>query len=34
MARVNHTLALVGFTLAAALGLATLWRIIRTPGGL
>ena len=34
MARVNHTLAVVGFLLAAALGLVMLWRIIRTPGGL
>jgi predicted unusual protein kinase regulating ubiquinone biosynthesis (AarF/ABC1/UbiB family) len=34
MARVNHTLALVGFLVAAALGLIMLWRIVRTPGGL
>jgi ubiquinone biosynthesis protein len=34
MARVNHTLALVGFLTAAALGLLMLWRIARTPGGL
>jgi len=34
MARVNHTLALVGFLVAAALGLVMLWRIVRTPGGL
>ena len=34
MARVNHTLSLVGFSLAAALGLYMLWRIARTPGGL
>jgi hypothetical protein len=34
MARVNHTLAVVGFLAAAALGLYMLWRIMRTPGGL
>ncbi len=34
MARVNHTLSLVGFLCAAALGLYMLWRILRTPGGL
>ena len=34
MARVNHTLAVVGFLVAAALGLVMLWRIVRTPGGL
>jgi hypothetical protein len=34
MARVNHTFAVVGFVIAATLGLYTLWRIIRTPGGL
>jgi predicted unusual protein kinase regulating ubiquinone biosynthesis (AarF/ABC1/UbiB family) len=34
MARVNHTIALVGFLCAAALGLYMLWRILRTPGGL
>ena len=34
MARINHTLSLVGFSLAAALGLYMLWRIARTPGGL
>jgi ubiquinone biosynthesis protein len=34
MARVNHTLAVVGFLVAAALGVYMLWRIIRTPGGL
>ena len=34
MARVNHTFAVVGFAVAAALGLYTLWRIVRTPGGL
>jgi hypothetical protein len=34
MARVNHTLSVVGFILAAALGLYMLWRIARTPGGL
>ena len=34
MARVNHTLSLVGFLCAAGLGLYMLWRILRTPGGL
>jgi predicted unusual protein kinase regulating ubiquinone biosynthesis (AarF/ABC1/UbiB family) len=34
MARVNHTLSVVGFIAAAALGLYMLWRIARTPGGL
>jgi ubiquinone biosynthesis protein len=34
MARVNHTLAVVGFVAAAALGVYMLWRIMRTPGGL
>jgi ubiquinone biosynthesis protein len=34
MARVNHTLAVVGFLAAAGLGLYMLWRILRTPGGL
>jgi hypothetical protein len=34
MARVNHTLSVVGFLAAAALGLYMLWRILRTPGGL
>jgi predicted unusual protein kinase regulating ubiquinone biosynthesis (AarF/ABC1/UbiB family) len=34
MARVNHTLSVVGFVGAAALGLYMLWRIARTPGGL
>jgi hypothetical protein len=34
MARVNHTLAVVGFIAAAAMGLYMLWRILRTPGGL
>ncbi|HEV7641801.1 MAG TPA: AarF/UbiB family protein [Gaiellaceae bacterium] len=34
MARVDHTLAVVGFLAAAALGLYMLWRILRTPGGL
>ena len=34
MARVNHTLSVVGFLAAAALGLYMLWRIMRTPGGL
>ena len=34
MARVNHTVSLVGFGVAAALGLYMLWRIFRTPGEL
>ena len=34
MARVDHTVALVGFLLASALGLYMLWRILRTPGDL
>ena len=34
MARVDHTLSVVGFALAATLGLYVLWRIARTPGGL
>jgi predicted unusual protein kinase regulating ubiquinone biosynthesis (AarF/ABC1/UbiB family) len=34
MARVNHTLSVVGFVAAAALGVYMLWRIMRTPGGL
>jgi predicted unusual protein kinase regulating ubiquinone biosynthesis (AarF/ABC1/UbiB family) len=34
MARVNHTLSVIGFLAAAGLGLYMLWRIARTPGGL
>ncbi len=34
MARVNETLAVVGFILSGALGLFELWRILRTPGDL
>jgi ubiquinone biosynthesis protein len=34
MARVDHTLAVVGFLAAAAFGVYMLWRIMRTPGGL
>jgi hypothetical protein len=34
MARVNHTLSVVGFLAAAGLGAYMLWRIMRTPGGL
>ncbi len=34
MARVDHTLSVIGFLGAAALGLYMLWRILRTPGGL
>ncbi|NUT55452.1 MAG: AarF/ABC1/UbiB kinase family protein [Thermoleophilia bacterium] len=34
MARVDHTVAVVGFALSVALGLFELWRIMRTPGDL
>jgi ubiquinone biosynthesis protein len=34
MARVNHTLSVVGFIGACILGAYMLWRIMRTPGGL
>jgi hypothetical protein len=34
MARVNDTLAIVGFCLSVALGLYELWRIMRSPGHL
>jgi ubiquinone biosynthesis protein len=34
MARVNDTIAVVGFSLSVALGLFELWRILRTPGDL
>ncbi len=34
MARVNDTVALIGFALSVALGLFELWRILRTPGDL
>ena len=34
MARVDHTVSLIGFLLSAVLGLYMLWRIFRTPGGL
>lgn len=34
MARVNETVALVGFVLSVGLGLFELWRIVRTPGDL
>ncbi len=34
MARVNETVALVGFALSVSLGLFELWRILRTPGDL
>ena len=34
MARVDHTVALVGFLLSSVLGLYMLWRILRTPGDL
>jgi len=34
MARVDETIALVGFVLSVALGLFELWKIFRTPGDL
>jgi len=34
MARVDHTVSLVGFTLSVVLGLYMIWRILRTPGEL
>jgi ubiquinone biosynthesis protein len=34
MARVDHTVSIVGFTLSAVLGLYMLWKIVRTPGEL
>ena len=34
MASVDHTIAMVGFFVAAALALFMIWRILRTPGGL
>lgn len=34
MSRVNHTVSLAGFSLAVALGLYMIWKIIRTPGEL
>ncbi|HEY8104264.1 MAG TPA: AarF/UbiB family protein [Gaiellaceae bacterium] len=34
MARVNDTIAVVGFVLSVGLGLFELWRILRTPGDL
>jgi putative Mn2+ efflux pump MntP len=34
MARVNHTISVVGFVLSAVLGLYMLWKIVRTPGEL
>jgi ubiquinone biosynthesis protein len=34
MARVNDVIAVVGFTVAAVLGLYMLWKILRTPGSL
>ena len=34
MAQVNHTLSVVGFCGAAALGLLMIWKIVRTPGEL
>jgi hypothetical protein len=34
MARVSHSVSLVGFVLAAVMGVYMLWRIMRTPGGL
>jgi hypothetical protein len=32
VARVNDTIAIVGFVLSGALGLFELWRILWTPG--
>jgi ubiquinone biosynthesis protein len=34
MARVDHTLSVIGFLFSVALGVYMLWRIVRTPGGL
>lgn len=34
MARVDHTVSLVGFCIASVLGLYMLWKIVRTPGEL
>jgi hypothetical protein len=34
MARVDHTVSLVGFLLSGVLGLYMIWRILRTPGEL
>ena len=34
MARVDHTVSLIGFILSAVLGVYMLWKIIRTPGEL
>jgi hypothetical protein len=34
MARVNDTIAVIGFVLSVGLGLFELWRILRTPGDL
>jgi hypothetical protein len=34
MARVNDTVAIVGFVLSVGLGLFELWRILRTPSDL
>jgi hypothetical protein len=34
MARVNETIAVIGFALSVGLGLYELWRIFRTPGDL
>jgi ubiquinone biosynthesis protein len=34
MARVDHTVAMVGFTLSFLLGLYMVWKIVRTPGEL
>ena len=31
MARVDHSVSLIGFILSAVLGLYMLWKIIRTP---
>jgi ABC-type nickel/cobalt efflux system permease component RcnA len=34
MARVNHVVSLAGFSLAVAMGVYMIWKIIRTPGEL
>ena len=34
MARVNHTISVIGFAFSALLGLYMLWKIVRTPGEL
>ena len=34
LARVDHTVALVGFCLSGVIGLYMIWRVLRTPGEL